>query len=71
MEIDTLTVSLIVNPVTIVEVAVYMPKLPAAIRLIVFEFTLVTSIIRPNLHTETFTIDTSPLSIVDDSTLPR
>ena len=61
--------SLIVDPITFVDVSVRVVELSSPVRFVILPLTLVFSTIRPQLHSDSVPVETLPLAAVDGSIL--
>ena len=64
MDVNTVAVGLIIDPVAFVDVAIYMYELSVAMCAVVFPLALVAGAIRPHLNAVAISETPDPLSLV-------
>ena len=64
MNIDTVSVSFIIDPVSLVYISIYMNEFSMTMCAVVSPLALVASAVRPNLHTVAISEATDPLTLV-------
>ena len=68
MNVYTISIRLVINPLAIKYITVYMPKFSFSVSFIVFPFTFVSSLVRPGLGSFPISFSTYPLSIINSTT---
>lgn len=71
MNVDTVTICLIVHPVSLINIAIDVDELPLTVRSVIFPVAFVACTIRPNLFAESITKAANPLPQVSSSSLER
>ena len=67
MDIHTVSVSFIIDPVSLVYISIYMNEFSMTVCAVVSPLALVASAVRPNLHTVAISEATDPLTLVSSA----